>query len=378
MENLLQQFARACENPYRRLADWKAASGRPVVGCFPMYVPEELVHAAGALPVTILGSEEPITAANDVLQSYVCAVVRSSFDLALRGELDFLDGMIFPDICDTVQCLADLWAVHLPKPFNHSFALPGKVNSPSTRPYLLSQLGQIKAGLEQLTGRSIGDDALWGSIAVYNEHRAKMRRLYDLRRRNPGLLGARQMLAVVVSGMLMPKEDHNRLLDGLLAAAAGRSAPAEGRVRLLLAGNLCDEPEPTAMLDMIEEIGGVVVDDDLYTGRKYFSGDVKPDGDPLEALADHFLDFSPCPSRHDPAKDWPGYLIDLAQQSAAQGVVLLTLKYCEVLAFDLPYVTSRLDAAGIPHFLIETDHEMASLGQVRTRLQAFVEMLGGA
>lgn len=378
MEKILQEFARTCENPYRRLSEWKATSGRPVIGCFPMYVPEEIVHAAGALPVTILGSEEPITAANDVVQSYVCAVVRSSFDLALRGELDFLDGVIFPDVCDTVQVLADLWDVHRPKPFNHSFALPGKVNSPSTRPYLLAQLRPIKDGLEQLTGQSIGADALRDSIAVYNEHRSKMRRLYELRRRNPGLLTARQMLSVVVSSMLMPKEDHNRLLDQLLAAAAGRHAPAEGRVRLLLAGNLCDEPEPTEMLDMIEELGGVVVDDDLYTGRKYFSGEIKPDGDPLEALADHFLDFAPCPTRHNPAKDWPSYLIDLAEQSAAQGVVMLTLKYCEVLGFDLPYTASRLNAAGLPHFLIETDHEMASLGQVRTRLQAFVEMLGGA
>jgi benzoyl-CoA reductase subunit C len=378
VEEIVRKCVQACDNPYGRLADWKAANGRPIVGCFPMYVPEELVHAAGALPVTILGSEEPIMAANDLLQNYVCAVVRSSFDLALNGALDFLDGMIFPDVCDTVQCLADLWDVHRPKPFHHSFAMPGKVNAASSRQYLLAELYSLKAGLEKLTGRRIDDDTLLASIAVFNEHRAKMRRLYALRRANPGLLSASEMVSVVVSSMLMPKEEHNRLLDGLLVAAERRTAPAKDRVRLLLAGNLCDEPEPSEMLDMIEELGAVVVDDDLFTGRKYFANDVRSSGDPMEALAEHFLDFAPCPTRHDPAKDWPRYIIDLARASEAQGVVLLTLKYCEVLAFDLPYVVSRLDEAGIPHFLIETDHEMASLGQVRTRLQAFVEMLGGA
>jgi benzoyl-CoA reductase/2-hydroxyglutaryl-CoA dehydratase subunit BcrC/BadD/HgdB len=185
------------------------------------------------------------------------------------------------------------------------------------------------------------------------------------------------MLSAVVAGMVMPKEEHGALLEKLLARLASEQPVSQG-IKVVLAGSLCDDPA-AEVLAMIEELGGMVVDDDLYTGYKYFAADAPEEGDPLVALARRHASGIPCPTRHDTsrAKDPADHLLRMVADSGAQAAIILLVKFCEPHGFDYPYLRQRLEAAGVPHFLIETEHEMSNLGQVRTRLQAFIEMLGG-
>jgi len=175
--------------------------------------------------------------------------------------------------------------------------------------------------------------------------------------------------------MLMPKEEHTTLMESLVTELE-RAKPSlpEGK-RLFLSGHLCQSPKAD-ILDLIEGVGGIIVDDDLYTGYRYYAVDVEVDGKPVEALAERHLEKSlPIPKRSYLPIRWEKYLVERAKASRAQGVVVLVAKYCEPHLFSYPFIKEALTAAGIPHIMVETEHEVVSLEAVRTRLQAFVEML---
>ena len=375
MEELMAKFGEVVENPYARLAEWKAATGKKVIGGLPLFTPEELIHAAGMLPVVLLEADEPITRGQSLIQEFFCAFARSNLDVALKGKLDFLDGIVVPDTCHTIRGMAGILKRNLPNTFHEFLALPAVLELPASRAFLIKELRRLRAGLAELAGREISDDALRKSIEVFNRNRALLRRVYDLRRAKPGALRARDAVTVVVSGMLMPKEEHSLLLEALIASLEQTEPPADGRVKLLVSGSLCEAPEAD-LLNLIEDVGAVVVDDDLYTGSRYFVTDARTDGDPLEALCDKYLGMvAPCPTRFNPNQDWAQYLMDMARRSGARGVINIIVKFCEPHCFYYPHLAQELGRAGMPEFLMETEHEFLALGQMKTRLQAFIETI---
>jgi len=375
MDKLLKKFAEIVGDPYSRLAQWKKETGRKIIGCFPMYIPEEIIHAAGMLPVTLLGSDEAVTLADQYAHPYICQLVRGNFDLSLKGELDFLDGVVFSDFCLTVQMISDIWIHHKPVSFYHQLILPKNMVAPYTKRYILRQFTGLKGSLEKLGGREISEDSLKKSISVYNENRRLLHRLYQLRRTNAGLIRARDMATVVASSMLMPKEEHSRLLSQLLERVQEVSSPPDGKARLVISGYLCDMPE-LEVLDLVEELGAVVSDDDLYVGRRYFHSLTEENMSPLEALARRYIEDVPCPTKLNPKKDWADYLSNLVKEAKAEGVVSVALKYCEAQLYDLPSLAVSLTQKGVPNLMVETSHSGAT-GQLRTRFQAFLETLGG-
>lgn len=374
MQAILDRFAEIVADPYPRLRDWKARTGRKVLGCLPMYVPEEIIHAAGALPVVISGGVDNTSLADAHMPTFACSLVRSSLEAVLRRDLDFCDGFVFPYICDSMQSLSELW----PRPFQnglkHHILLPARLDTAVARTYLLKELQRFKEALETLVDADITAVAISKSIDIYNGDRDLLQHLYDLRRRRPGLLTGRQVHSIVRAAMLMPKEEHAELLHGLLLALGEREAACRGKVRLVLSGILATN---LGLLDMLEEAGGVIVDDDLYNGSRYFAGLGDRASDPMEYLANRFFNMIPCSTKHNPSRGWAEYIVQMAQKSQADGVIVLLMKYCDPHAFDYPGIKNRLEVAGIPQLLIETDLDGRLLGQVQTRLQAFFELVRG-
>ena len=376
MEELLGRFTNITGNPYQRLAQWKEQTKGRVIGCLPMYVPEEIIHAAGILPVTILASDEEITLADRYVHANLCSSVRAKFDMSLKGELGFLDGIIFADVCDFTQQIPDIWQLHSSIPFQYSLELPeGMLGSPSRKSYLGQMFTNFKASLEKFSGQEITDERLRQSIAIYNRNRTLLSRLYELRRSNPSLFHARDMVTIVAASMLMPKEEHSELLTNLLACVEGATQVTNSKPKLLVSGNLCDWPAK-GLMELIDEVGAVVVDDDLYTGSRYFVSQVDETLKPIEALAEQYISGLPCPTKSNPDIDWADYLLGLVKRAGAEAVIILKMGFCEKHGYDYPYLKQRLSQAGIPHLLVETGHRVA-LGQIRTRLQAFTEILKG-
>jgi benzoyl-CoA reductase/2-hydroxyglutaryl-CoA dehydratase subunit BcrC/BadD/HgdB len=175
--------------------------------------------------------------------------------------------------------------------------------------------------------------------------------------------------------MLMPKEEHTQLLEKLLAEMEGMKPTSVKGSRLFLSGHLCQIPKAD-ILDLIEGVGGIIVDDDLYTGYRYYAIDAELNGSPIEALAKRHLEKSlPAPTRTGLPVRWEKYIVDRVKASKAQGAVVLLVKFCEPHLFYYPFIKEALTKAGMPHIMVETEHEVVSLEGIRTRLQAFMEML---
>ena len=379
-EDLLGMFRETVEDPYGTLRKWKNSNGRKIVGCMPMQIPEEIIHAAGALPVVIPEGDGSVTVASKHIQYFFCGYARSVIDSVLKGKWDCLDGLVTQDTCHTMRPLFDIIEANRPFSYMRRVFMPVAVAKKQARPFLLGELERFRASVGKFVGKEIDDASLQTSIDIYNENRDLMTRLYDLRRRRPGLLTLREMVDVTLAGMLMPKEEHNALLRKLLTALAERKPPipdVNNRVKLVLTGSLCEAPPPE-LLALVEDLGGVVVDDDLYTGSRYFVTRVPSLPNPIEALAEAYLHMAaPCPTRIYPEMRLGPYLVDMVKRTEAKGLIIILVKYCEAHDYTYPHMRRHLDPAGIPYLMIKTEHETSSVEQMKTRLQAFFEIIRG-
>ncbi len=373
MQDSLNAFNEVAQRPQEAISRQRNLGQKKIVGCVPMHVPEEIIDAAGVLPITLQGYEGSLMRADTRIQPFFCVVGRTLVDQGLRGSFSSLDGIVIPDTCHTIRGLARISRLDFPLPFHQLLWLASNPDSASSKVRMLKEAQDMKSGIEKLSGRRVTDDSLRRSIGIYNQHRRLLRELYDLRRETPGLVKARDMAAVIASSMLMPKEEHNRLLTAYLDHLRRTPPPQSSAVRLMLSGSLCCPPDPN-LLEIVENSGAVVVDDDLYFGSRYFAEDVNEDARPMEAIVDRYFRIATaCPTRHNSKYDPAAGLIDKVGRSQAQGVISLLIHYCEPHSVMLPYVGMRLKEAGIPHLVLEAEPSIGAPGRLETRIQAFLE-----
>lgn len=353
------------------LRDWPVRyPGRRAMGYLCSYAPEEMIHAAGFTPLRVRGNSASLRFADAHLQSFTCALCRCSLDQVLGSELEFLAGVVFAHTCDAMQALADLWRMNTGDThFVDTVMMPAHLGTPAARAYLVAELNRFRLRLAAFTGQPITDDDLRASIALYDETRRLVAALHERRRQ----LSAAHSFAVLDAAQVMPREVFNPLLAELLAELEYTPPHPERsqRARLFLVGAVLDEPR---LLDLVDELGAQVAGDDLCSGSRHFHGQVGSEGDPLAALADYALRRPPCPTKYQPAHDPGHYLLDQVRRARADGVVFALEKFCEPHAFDYARLLPALEQAGVPHLLLEME-QTPSLEALRTRLQAFVEML---
>jgi len=368
----MEIFESVCANPYAT-ARAAAERGEKVAGYMCTYTPVELLDAAGYFPVRILGREGAISQSDGHLQVYACSLARSVLDMLLSDELGFLDLMMFPHTCDTIQSLAEIWkqnALDIPA---LTVSTPVWTDGPHAFDFYRKELDRARRSLEAHTGTEISDSSITDSIALYNEHRSAMRQLYELRRARPGILSGAQMLSVVLAWFLMPTNEHLHALTQLVAdLESAETEPAATVPRVLLVGAACRGQE---YLSVIEDAGSVVVDDELCTGSRAFAIEPGPDGDPFGQLARMYLRRVPCASKHCPTFNMGDHVAEKARGSRADGVIFLYTKFCDPWGFDYPYIRDALETAEIPSLLVEIEQHLPPSEQLKTRLSAFVEML---
>lgn len=365
-------FERVCADFYGP-ARAAAEAGRKVAGFMCSYSPQELVHAAGYLPVRILGRFGATPKADELLQPFACSLARSSLDSGLSGEFPFLSVAVFSHTCDTMQNVADLWQRNVGGMETLIVSMPNRTTGEAARAYFRSELERVRAWLEERAG-AISGDRIHASILLYQQHRAAMQRLYALRRRQPGCLSGYEMNLVVAASMLMPKEEHLALVTALIdeLETAGGAADAVGP-RVLVTGSVCQNLE---LIRALEESGCTVVDDDLCMGSRLFAlPDPAAGAGPLDALCAMYMERRPCPAFHTPGFDPGDHLAARARQAEADGVVFLLTKFCDPWFFDYPHAEKKLREAGIPSLLVEVEQNQPVPEQFRTRAQAFFEML---
>lgn len=356
----------------------KERTGEGAVGYFPVYSPLELYRAAGYLPVAVHGggNQIEITAADSRFGSFICSVVKSTMELAMKSRLDVLDGMVFHDICDSARNLAYLFERNFKdKLFMEYLHLPQKPEGTAAAAFLRGEYERIYARLSGLRGRKPDAGALRESIGLYNVNRALHGRLYRLRRDRPQDVPTSQLSLLTRAGGLLPVEEHNRMLGECLEGFQARACKPRDGIRVVVEGSFCEQP-PIDLLDLLDAAGCFVVDDDLLIGRRWFASDVPAAGDPLSALAEAYM-RSPVPSsvRHNPGVPRPRALIDRVRRAEARAVIFMYAKFCEPGLFDYVLFKDVLEREGIPHLLIEFEEKMWTFDKARMEVETFVESL---
>ena len=350
------------------------SQGKQVFGWLCTYVPEEVIHAAGILPVRITGYSQEMELEDGNAYLYInnCSFSRSCLQMGIRGEYDFLDGVVGGSTCDGARRLFDVWRYYIKTPFHHVLTVPRKYTQRAHDLYH-HQVMQFKQHLEEFLGIQITDEQLCQSTEVYNEARALLKSLYDLRKlRNPPITGAETM-EVLNASFRMPKELFNSYLRQLLDELAASSRSHKYRARLMVVGSVMNNPE---FIKAIEAQEGLVVTDELCTSTRYWSDPVVLDSDktPLEAISRRYLNNFPC-ARMVPSDERFNRVIDLARDFKVEGVISQIIRYCVPYAHDLPLLIDRLKAQGIPTLALDVEYGTSGSGQIQTRVQAFLEML---
>lgn len=371
----LKEFTEAAEtlvNP--QIQSWKKQGGR-MVGYFCAAVPEELIAAAGLLPFRMRATGSTGTELSDAYFSSInCSFPRHCFNLALKGEFGFLDGVVCVNNCDNIRRIYDNWKRQLPNTFLHIMGLPRKTGDPQVEWYR-EEIDKLKKTLEEHFGVEITDVKLREAIKLHNETRRLLRRLYDLRKKkNPAISGA-DTLAVTVASTAMPKEQYNRLLTKLLSDLSSSEGISDYRARLLLMGGILDDP---AYIKVIEDQGGLVVADSLCFGSRILWADVdEKTKEPIAALARYYVAERPsCPRTFGDYERRIGLVKEMVRDFEVDGIILERLAFCDHWGFEQATIENDLKEADIPRLIMDREYILSGVGQLRTRVQAFLETLG--
>ena len=262
----------AGEFTLKRAIEWKqSAPGRKMIGCYPVYTPVELVHAAGMMPVLIAGSggKMNIRQAGSLFQAFVCSIGLSTSELLEDHRLDDLDGMLFPSICEISRALSGVMARHSnERPFLY-IHFPQNPESLHSHEYLAAELRMVKSILEKLGGKKIADKAIRESFQVYNKRSELLGKLDMLRSEHPDRLSASEFYILRLAGMTIPPEEHIEILSKALDAASESAGHREGQLRMVLFGAFCERP-PVGLIETLEEAGVDVVADDMLLGQTWW------------------------------------------------------------------------------------------------------------
>jgi bcr-type benzoyl-CoA reductase subunit C len=367
-ENFSAPFA---DNPSIR--DWKS-SGRKIIAFECTYVPEEIIYASGALPVRLVGDSQLANYddANAYLYPNTCSFIRNCLQLVLKDRYRFLDGFVAGATCDCSRRLADVWEHYGFTPFIHTLGVPRKI-TPAAYALYESELQDFRNKLSRFMGVDITDEALNRAIPVYNRRRELLRSLYGMNRLGRPRLAGSGLLTILNASVTLPPEEFNSRLEKLVTRIERDDRRAGGQYRIMVSGSPLNNPD---FIGAIENLGGLVVIDELCTGIRYWWEGVDPGSDPLKAIARRYLHNFACP-RMEPSEDRLQRINKIVTDYRVDGVITQMVRYCAPQTMEQPLVRKLLEEKGIPVLELDVEYGMGGTGQITTRLQAFFEMLQG-
>ncbi len=358
---------------------WKDAEpGRKVIGYMPVYVPREIIHAAGMLPLGILGggADMEVIHGDAYYQSYICRIPRSTIELAITGKLAFVDGMMFPSICDVIRNLSGIWQMMFTDKYVRYFDAPQNFEDEVGGVFYANELREFKEGLEKLGGREITDEALRHSVEVYNENRRWVNNLYDYRAATPWKAPSAEVYLLLRAGMVLPVEEHTQLMQEYLAAAEAENRPMRDNCRIVVTGAFCEQP-PLNLIKSLEMAGCYIVDDDFMLVTRWLLDEVPTGGDPIENLALAFLHYSAeTAAKFETDIEKKGsYLLGNIRKRAADGVIFAAPSFCDPALLDQPMLVTRLKAHKIPYITMQYAENSGQMQPIREQAGTFADSI---
>jgi benzoyl-CoA reductase subunit C len=330
------------------------------------------------LPLGILGggADMEVIHGDAYYQSYICRIPRSTLELAITGRLDFVDGMMFPSICDVIRNMSGIWQILFKDKYVRYFDAPQNFKDNVGGVYYSHELREFKEGLEKLGGREITAGEIHRSIAVYNENRRWVNRVYDFRSDFPWKAPSAEVYLLMRAGMVLPPEEHTRLIQDYLAAAGAENRPMRDNCRVILTGAFCEQP-PLPLIKSLEISGCYIVDDDFMLVNRWLLEEVPTDGDPIENLSKAFLHHSAQTAAKYEADmaEKGSYLLNAVRRRSADGVIFAAPSFCDPALLDQPMMISRLEALKIPYITLKYAENSGQMQPIREQSGTFADSI---
>ncbi|HDL19468.1 MAG TPA: benzoyl-CoA reductase subunit C [Bacteroidetes bacterium] len=378
----VKQIIKKCEQLYNDIdlfyvQEWKEKHKSRAIGFMPVYVPRELIHAAGMLPVGIMGAGDllEIIKGDAYFQSYICHIPRSTIELGISNRLDCLDGMLFPAICDVIRNLSgmfklmfkDMYVKYIDFPQNFLKTLGGN--------FYQHELRTMSDDFSQINNVDVNRDDLNRSIKLYNENRAVIKELYDLRSQNPHLVPGSELYLLMRASNVLEITEYTALLREYISETVCEKRPQRDNIRVVVTGVFCEQP-PLALIRALENSGCFIVDDDWMLGARFILGDVALSNDPINALADAYLNHTVCTaSKYDQDGNKGAFLIEQVKKAKAEGVIFAAPSFCDPALLERPMQQKALNRENIPYTSFKYSENTGQFQVIKEQTGTFADSI---
>lgn len=372
MSRLYEIFDELNVCPLKQL-DKYTSEGKKVIGIAPVYGPEELVYAAGMIPMGIWGAEGEVTLSKEYFPAFYAAPILRLMDLGLEGRLDKMSGMIIGGLSDGLKGLSQNWKKAIDKVPCLYIAYGQNRKIKAGLDFNEKQYLKLKKQLEEISGSEIEDAKIEEAIQMYNRHRRLMQEFNQLSSTHLNTVTPSLRIRVMNSAYFFDKAEHIEKLEELNSIL--REMPEEkfNGKKIVTTGILANSPE---ILKILEEFKLGIVDDNINHERDVFDYLVDENtGNPVRALAKWISDIEGSTLLYDPEKLRGKIIIDKVNKHNADGVLYLLTKFSDSDEFDYPIIKKELDEQGVMNILVEVDQQMTNFEQAKTALQTFADMI---
>lgn len=371
-DGLFDQFKNWYEKRHDYARDWKARTGGQVVATMCTYTAEELLIAAGMLPVRVLGAHEPQNVTEPHIFGMFCPFCRDSLAQGLLGRYDYCEGVTLTQSCIQYRQTFSSWRSNVPTvQWDYFVPMPNEVQSQHARTAHHAELQSFRVFLQALTGKELTDEMLRESLAVVDENRRLLRELFEFRKATDPQVTGVEAIYASITAQFVDKREHNAELKRVLAKLPTRGLSRPEGVRFMTIGS---ENDDIAFMAMVESVGSTIVIDDQCSGTRYFWNESKPEDDVIKAIADRYCDRPACPTKDYPAHTRFDHVLGLAKEFNARAAIFLQQKFCDPHEGDYPDLKRHLESNGIPTLFLEFDITNP-IGPFRIRIEAFLETM---
>ncbi|MDY6903387.1 MAG: 2-hydroxyacyl-CoA dehydratase family protein [Thermodesulfobacteriota bacterium] len=359
--------------------EWKENGGK-VVANLCTFVPSEVLHAGGILPIRFRGVEAAdLDVADAYYGPFICSCPKAILQMICEGRYSFLDGAVITPGCDSMRRLDDCWQKAaedfegIMPPFFCYLGVPHKASSHAME-WFIAEIRRFIKNIEDHFQVEVTDDKLTAAIKTYNRGRELMYRLQKLRMQDEPAISGTDAFAIIIAGAAMPREAFNTMLESILTELETTPRPLPGdKKRLLVVGSVCDD---TSLIELVEAAGAVVVSDNLCFGARHTRGLVAENGDPVAALADWYLGGVICPRMFGSFESRLANIEQQIEEARVDGVVMQNIRFCDLHGAENGLFAKRLKEMGVPSLEIEVEYgPLVDTGRVKMRVDAFLERI---
>lgn len=340
-------------------------------GYFSNYIPEEIIAAAGLHPLRIIGIFDTSKPSRHSLFNPVCSFAQDVFSATGSDSFSLLNSIIFPNSCDSLRVLAQMWEHNIAQPPAICLLHPINADSNSIQ-YFARELEKFAAKLQNLSGNNFSQDQLKRSIEKYNQTRSLLRQLYDTRKNNDSFLNGSDAIALMTAGLIMDRDEYNQMLGTIVEEGKGNSCKDNSRKRIMIIGPLVDD---YALLNKIEQFGAYIVYDDITNGTRYCSLNVETEGNLYENLAKRYLSSAPSPTLNSDKQASEQTFSNLIDELDLDGIIFINQKFCEPHVHKYLEEVDILKNMGVNSLMLEVEHgRLVAEERDLLRIESFIEI----